>query len=415
MQAKITETLVKKLPLESKPYEVVDTELKGFILRVQPTGSKSYYFAYRNAANLKSRIKIGLSSNLSVAQARNLAEDHAASVIKGSDVQQAKKDEKLKAAQIRDRTLGRFLENHYGPWVLQNKKSGVRTIAGIKRNFSDLFDLPLNKVSVLLLEQWRTERLRNGKKASTINRDITALRGLLSRALEWEAIEEHPLKRLRQLPTDSSPNVRYLSPEEEERLMASLLARDNELKEARARGNEFRRVRGYEGLPDLHLVTYADRLIPMVLLSLKTGIRQGEAFDLRWRDISFEENLITIRAENAKSNKTRHIPLSPSARNAIEDWKSQMEADDESALVFPGKDGNRLDNVKKSWAAVLSAAKIKKFRWHDMRHDFASKLVMKGVPLNTVRDLCGHADIATTLRYAHLAPEHKAEAIALLG
>jgi site-specific recombinase XerD len=64
---------------------------------------------------------------------------------------------------------------------------------------------------------------------------------------------------------------------------------------------------------------------------------------------------------------------------------------------------------------VLKDAKIEKFRWHDMRHDFASKLVMNGVPLNTVRDLCGHADLGTTLRYAHLAPEHKAEAVAQLG
>lgn len=415
MQAKITETLVKKLEVDSKPYEVVDTMLKGFILRVQPTGTKSYYFAYRNAANLKTRIKIGPASNLTVAQARSLAEGHAASVIKGSDVQQAKKDEKLKAAQVRERTLGRFLEKHYGPWVLQNKKSGARTVEGIKRNFSDLFDRPISKISVLVLEQWRTERLKVGTKPSTVNRDITALRGLITKALEWEAIDEHPLKRLKQLPTDNSPNVRYLSPEEEQRLMASLLARDAELKDARARGNDFRKTRGYEPLPDLYESTYADRLIPMVLLSLKTGIRQGEAFDLRWSDISFEKNLITIRAENAKSNKTRHIPLSPSAREALQSWQAQTETKEDDDLVFPGKDGSRLDNVKKSWNGVLSAAKIKNFRWHDMRHDFASKLVMKGVPLNTVRDLCGHADISTTLRYAHLAPEHKAEAIALLG
>lgn len=415
MQAKITETLLKKLEIEPKPYEVVDTTLKGFILRVQPTGSKTYYFAYRNTANRKTRIKIGTASNLTVAQARDVAEDHAASVIKGSDVQQAKKDEKHKAALVHERTLGRFLEKHYGPWVLQNKKSGCRTIEVITRNFSHLFSLPLSKVSVLLLEQWRTERLKAGTKPSTINRDVTALRGLLTKALEWEALEEHPLRRLKQLPIDASPNIRYLSPEEDQSLMASLIARDNEIKEARARGNEFRKARGYETLPDLHSVTYGDRLLPMVLLSLKTGMRQGEVFDLRWCDVSFEENLITVRAAIAKSNQTRHIPLSPSARLCLANWKLQSEVENEQQLVFPSKDGGRLDNVKRSWTSVLKEAKIKNFRWHDMRHDFASKLVMKGVPLNTVRDLCGHADIATTLRYAHLAPEHKAEAIALLG
>jgi site-specific recombinase XerD len=75
----------------------------------------------------------------------------------------------------------------------------------------------------------------------------------------------------------------------------------------------------------------------------------------------------------------------------------------------------RLDNVRKFWASILTGAGITSFRWHDMRHDFASKLVMKGVPLNTVRELCGHANLNTTLRYAHLVPDHKTDAIALIG
>jgi integrase len=162
-------------------------------------------------------------------------------------------------------------------------------------------------------------------------------------------------------------------------------------------------------------MAFADKLKPMVLLSLKTGIRQGELFDLRWKDVSFEENNLTIRAEIAKSNKTRHIPLGPTARVVLSDWLAQSGDVEMTSLVFPGKDGERLDNVKRSWTTVLKNAKIIDFRWHDMRHDFASKLVMMDVALNTVRDLCGHADLSTTLRYAHLAPEHKAEAVALLG
>ena len=73
-----------------------------------------------------------------------------------------------------------------------------------------------------------------------------------------------------------------------------------------------------------------------------------------------------------------------------------------------------MGDCNSSWKALLKRAGISNFRWHDMRHDFASQLVMKGVDLNTVRELLGHADLKMTLRYAHLALENKMKAVEVL-
>jgi integrase len=142
-------------------------------------------------------------------------------------------------------------------------------------------------------------------------------------------------------------------------------------------------------------------LEPLVLLSINTGVRRGEAFNLTWADVDLKNKLITVEGDTSKSGQTRHIPLNREALDTLTNWKEQGEG---KGFVFPGQNGNRLDNVKKSWGNLLDLAKVVSFRWHDLRHTFASKLVMAGVPLNTVRDLMGHSDIKMTLRYAHLAP-----------
>ena len=97
-------------------------------------------------------------------------------------------------------------------------------------------------------------------------------------------------------------------------------------------------------------------------------------------------------------------------------WRDQSANTSPDDLIFPSpRTGEKLTDVKKAWHTVLKEAKIENFRWHDMRHDFVSQLVMKGVDLNTVRELMGHKNITTTQIYAHLAPEHKLKAVELLA
>lgn len=97
----------------------------------------------------------------------------------------------------------------------------------------------------------------------------------------------------------------------------------------------------------------------------------------------------------------------------LNDWKTQNYSE-ESGLVFTSN-GKPIDTYQYQWEQLLKDANIHNFRFHDLRHHFASKLVMAAVDLNTVRELLGHADLKMTLRYAHLAPEHKASAVNLIG
>lgn len=414
MQAKLSTSSIKGFDAQEKAYEVVDSEIKGFLMRVQPTGRKTFYYSYRTEAGVRKRIKIGvLGSSLTLAQARDQALAYAAQTSSGKDIQGEKITSRKIAKEKLGHTLDAFLTTHYRPWALTNHKSGQQTIDTIRRAFPDLLNLPLSEITLKHVERIRTEKIMSGLKPTTVNRVINALRGALSRSVDWGIVDTHPLAKLKALKMDAGTKARYLSEDEEKRLFKALKARDEDIKAARARGNQFRTERGYELMTDLYQFSYADRMTPMITLSLKTGARRGELFDLRWDDIDFANRILTIRGEIAKSSKTRHIPLSPIALEAITNWQKQAPAP--TGRVFPSDDGSRLDNVKNSWTSILEAAAIESFRWHDMRHDFASKLVMKGVPLNTVRELCGHADLNTTLRYAHLAPDHKADAVALIG
>lgn len=145
-----------------------------------------------------------------------------------------------------------------------------------------------------------------------------------------------------------------------------------------------------------------------MLLALNTGLRRGELFGLRWCDINFTAGILTVTATSAKSGQTRRIPLNAEAHSVLSDWRQRGQGD---GLVFPGNGGGRLGNINKSWGGVVAAVGLADFRFHDLRHTFASRLVQAGVDLNTVRELLGHRDIAMTLRYGHLSPDNLRSAV----
>ena len=410
MKTKLTERLIKNIAPKKTPYEIVDSESNGFLLRVQPSGILTYYLVYRTNEGIKKRYRLGRHGAITLTQARELAKHFSAKALSGQDVQADKKKAQLEKEKTKSRTLGGFVEHHYEPWVKVNHKTGAETVIWLNLHFSDLKPLPLEKISPMLLEKWCTEAGQAGKAASTINRDVAVLKAVLSKAVEWDWLKHNPLAKLKRLKTDNNAKVRYLSEAEEQRLLLALENRDQQGIEKRASANQWRMDRSYEPLPDLK-GSFCDYLSPMVLISMHTGLRRGELFSLCWEQVDLERATITIVGAYAKNGKTLHIPLNSRALEALQQWHPLPI---KQGLIFPNKDGQPMDNVRKSWAGVLKEAYVSHFRWHDLRHHFASRFVMAGVDLNTTRELLGHSTLELTLRYAHLAPEHKAEAVSRL-
>jgi integrase len=244
----------------------------------------------------------------------------------------------------------------------------------------------LDEITPSELEKIRVERLKTppppadetakAKKAvspATVNREFAFLKHVYNIAIRDEKTLSNPVAKLKML-RESSGRVRYLSDEEETRLMNAL-----------------------PGAKDRDRVT----------VLIQTGFRRGEFLGLRWRDVDFKAGVLTI--PKSKNGETRHVPMTTTVRGILNRLPRSL---DTSALVFPNTERNRdLRWAKRNLPAALRAAKIADFRFHDLRHTFASRLAMEGVDLLTIKELGGWKSLTMVQRYAHLSPSHRRTAI----
>lgn len=378
-----------------KPFEIWDARLQGFVLRVQPSGARSYYAQVGRGR----RIALGKVGELKPDEARDRCEKVLGNVAHGREPMHG-----LDGAPGGP-TLAQFVADTYRPWLLANRpRDAQRSLQRIETDFADWLQKPLASITVEMLEDWRTKRLSDGATPQTAVRNLMALSGALTRAVRLGKLADNPVRRVERPRVDRTPKVRYLNPAEEKRLRTALRERDAEMRAARQSANQWRKARDREPMPTLP--HYGDHLTPAALLSVNTGLRRGELLALKWSSVDLQRKILTVEGDTAKSEQTRHVPLNAEALDVLKKWRAQTP---ENERVIPVD-----TSMKKAWGALLQRAKITNFRWHDMRHHFASRLVQAGVPLNTVRELLGHGSLAMTLRYAHLAPDQKHEAVAKL-
>jgi len=224
----------------------------------------------------------------------------------------------------------------------------------------------LSDITRAELEAWQRGRLQRNKP-STVNRYLCRLRHMFNRAVEWELLDESPMKGLRFL-RENNARLRYLSIEECNRLLESSIA---------------------------------PHLRAMVTVALHTGMRSGEIRSLQWRDLDFGSGFIVIR--DSKNGESRHVPLDSTLTDLLADYPRMAGSD----YVFPNAQGGRLGWIQHGFRNARERAGLSDLHFHDLRHTFASQWMMHGGDLYALKELLGHKSIAMTQRYAHLSPAYK--------
>jgi integrase len=241
----------------------------------------------------------------------------------------------------------------------------------------------LDAIDVRKIEGYKSTKLKEGCQPKTVNTHLAVLGKLLRVAVEWNVLPFAPRVRLLREP---KPPFDFLTFEEAEQLLA------------RCEEEEPWKT--------------------MLLVAMRTGLRPGELRALRWQDVNLSSGLVTVRVNEVngilgtpKDHDEREVGLCDDALAALKQLRHQR-----SERVFCHPDGRKL-KVTECRAPLRRACKqagLREITWYDLRHTFASHLTMRGVPLKVVQELMGHAAIEMTMRYAHLSPESKREAVRLL-
>jgi integrase len=252
-------------------------------------------------------------------------------------------------------------------WVNESQKRSINDDVVMFRYLDQfLSGKPLSSVTREVVENIITDKLKQATPGR-VNRITALIRAVLRKAeREWGWIEKAPaIRRLK----EDNKRIRFITREEVERLCAEL----------------------------------PQHLESMVRFSLATGLRESNVTGLEWSQIDLQRKVAWIHPDQAKGKKAIGIPLNADAAQIIHKQIGKHER-----YVFTYKNSPVLKAGGNAWKKALARAGIENFRWHDLRHTWASWHVQSGTPLNVLQELGGWSDYSMVLRYAHLAPEHLA-------
>jgi len=325
-----------------------------------------WYLSYR-AGGKRVRKSVGKSKKLAVLAQKEV------------EVRLAKK--KLGWEEIRDPTFLGFKEEYLG-----YRKGNVQptTYVRYKENTQHFIDflngrgspsLRLSQISFQLIEEYKQER---GKvvKPSTVNIELKVLRALYNFAIQCKCVRENPVSKV-DFYRGVEKKPKFLQKEEIEKLL------DN-----------------------------SNGLYPVLYTFLKTGLRKSELINLKWKDIDFRRKYLTVESKEdwrTKTGNTREIPIGDDLMEILNKLPKTSD------YVFLNSNGRKYGfHLTERVKRLARSIGISDMTVHALRHTFISHLVMNGVDLVSVKELAGHSDIKTTMRYAHLAPGHLRKSIGKL-
>lgn len=381
---RLNEKIIRDLePIEGRDYQVFDTEIAGFAIRIYRSGNKAFTLDYRINGRQR-RYKIGAWPEWTSTAAREKAKDVRRQIDDGIDPLSIRQTQR-EAPNVSD-LIERYIEEHLPRLAPRNASDqismlrkmvepewGKQLVTEITKQDVERF---LNKVAEgrprpSKLKPNNRARKLQGWKPTPIraNRMGQLLRKMFNLAIDWEWRADNPASGFRKRIENS--RERFLSKEEITRLAAAIERADDQ----RAAG-----------------------IIRMCML---TGARVGEVRTARFEHFNLDYGSWSKPAATTKQRKIHRIPVSDDVAAIVRQRKLVVPKG--SPWLFPGDTpGQPVKEIRRFWAKMQREAEIPDVRIHDLRHTFASLLVSGGASLEMIGRLLGHTQMSTTQRYAHL-------------
>ena len=359
----LTQSFVNKAKVEEgiTSVDYYDERIPGLLMKVLPSGRKTYYIRYKDKRKVSAQRKLGNAVILTLSDARALARRKLAEIAMG--------EEPFSLIQSNPSpTLEKFAASDYIPYVKTYKKSWEMDISRIRNLLPYFGAMRMSDIEKRDVVQLINDQLPSYKPGS-INRVIILLRYMFNLAIKWEVegVSRNPTAGIPLLKEDNHVE-RFLSSEEAKALLIAIKNSKNPM---------------------------LQHIISMLIL---TGARKREVLDAKWEDFDMERNI--WRIPTTKAGKARIVPLSDAASVLLiklRQRKRCAHAFANPATLKP------YSSVYYYWHTARKEAGLSDVRIHDLRHSFASFLVNAGRSLYEVQTLLGHTQIKTTQRYAHLS------------